>query len=117
MSDCNGLLEVVGGGDDCFSLGLALGLPDTWALVLAMENGYVMDDAAALLMAASRNVVAGESFSRFSRESRVYFSTSFRKNVIDGFSVSINVAEYPDQNPLIPFSDRIRAAISLDVIS
>lgn len=113
MKAFNGLAV---GGCCCFSLGLELDLPDTWALVLAMENGYVTDDAAALLMAASRNVVAGEGLSRFSRESRVYFNSPFRKSVIDGFSVRINVAEYPDQNPLIPFSDRIRAAIFLEDI-
>jgi hypothetical protein len=95
-----------------FSL-LVPALPDTWALVLAIEKGYVIDEAAALLRAANKKVVAGEGFERFSRDSRVYFNTSFKKNVIDGLSVRINVAEYPDQNPLRPFSDLICAAISL----
>lgn len=90
-------------------------LPAACALVLAMEIGYVIDDAAALLKAASKNVVIGEGFSRLSLESNIYFNASFKNNVIDGFSVKINVAEYPDQNPFTPFSSRICAVISPDV--
>lgn len=86
--------------------------PETWERVLAIENGYVIEDAADLLMAATKKVTAAEGFSFLLRRRIAYLSISLRKNVIDGFRVRISDAEYPDQNPPMPFSARIFAAIS-----
>lgn len=60
---------------------------------MASEKGYVMDEARALLIAASRNVAWAEGFARWLRGRRLRFSVSKKKNVREGFSVRTNEAE------------------------
>jgi hypothetical protein len=78
---------------------------------LARENGYVIVEATALLTAAIRKVNLAPGSSRLDL-GRHLLKNSYKKNVILGFRVRISEAEYPDQNPWKPFSERIEEAMS-----
>lgn len=101
-------------GDDFSGTGVSADagdLREACVLALASEKGYVMVDAIALESAAIRNVASGGGLLRFDFETRSSLRFSKNKNVRDGLSVRKRVAEYPDQNPRIPFSCRISFAI------
>ena len=71
---------------------------------LASENGYVIDEARALLIAARKNVAWAVGLLLRLRGRRSRFKVSKKKNVRDGLRVSTRDAEYPDQNPCKPRS-------------
>lgn len=74
-----------------------------------------MVDAIALLRAAIKNVVLVLGSSRLDCWRSIRLKVSCKKNVMLGFRVRISEAEYPDQNPRMPFSERIEDAISATV--
>jgi len=71
-----------------------------------------MVDAIALLAAAIKNVILAPGSSCLDAGRKDFLKNSYRKKVMLGFRVMINDAEYPDQNPWIPFSDLIAEAMS-----
>ena len=68
-------------------------LVDACSRDLASENGYVIVDAIALLIAANRNVACGEGSDLLFRGRRLRFRASKKKNVREGFNVRMRDAE------------------------
>lgn len=71
-----------------------------------------MVEAMALLIAAIKNVSLAPGSSRLDLGRKDFLKNSYRKKVRLGFRVRTNDAEYPAQNPWIPFSDRMLEAMA-----